>query len=86
MHQSVSSALLMSNQIPIDSIPLSRRELLTRAGGGAGLLALAGLLGDEGLLTSQANAAAASPSRWVASARVRAASPSMVVGGVSATP
>src|SRR6187401_2884171 len=36
---------------------LSRRELLSRAGGGAGMLALAALLSDEGLLTSSANAA-----------------------------
>src|SRR6185295_16837171 len=36
---------------------LSRRELLFRAGGGAGMLALAALLSDEGLLTSSANAA-----------------------------
>ncbi|MGI8981918.1 MAG: DUF1501 domain-containing protein [Pirellulaceae bacterium] len=31
---------------------LSRRELLSRAGGGAGMLALAALLAEEGLLTS----------------------------------
>ena len=39
---------------------LSRRELLSRAGGGAGMLALAALLSDEGLLTSSAIAAGAS--------------------------
>lgn len=32
----------------------TRRELLARAGGGAGLLGLAGLLHDEGLLTAEA--------------------------------
>src|SRR5262245_30902459 len=36
---------------------LSRRELLTRAGGGAGMLALASLLAEEGLLTGSASAA-----------------------------
>src|SRR6187401_2365241 len=36
---------------------LSRRELLSRAGGGAGMLALAALLSDEGLLTNCASAA-----------------------------
>ena len=39
---------------------LSRRELLSRAGGGAGMLALAALLSDEGLLTNCASAADAS--------------------------
>ena len=42
---------------------LSRRELLSRAGGGAGMLALAALLADEGLLTSSANAAGTSDSK-----------------------
>src|SRR5918995_304363 len=47
---------------------LSRRQLLTHAGGGAGLLALASLLADEGILVgpaaaseSAAGAAAADP-------------------------
>src|SRR5687768_15180162 len=35
---------------------LSRRQLLAQAGGGAGLLALASLLADEGLLASAAAA------------------------------
>jgi hypothetical protein len=38
---------------------LSRRQLLARAGGGAGLLALAALLADEGLLAGHATAAEA---------------------------
>jgi hypothetical protein len=38
----------------------SRRELLSRAGGGAGMLALAALLAEEGLLTSSASAAGTS--------------------------
>ena len=38
--------------------PVSRRSLLTRAGGGFGLLALADLLHRDGLLGSQALAAA----------------------------
>jgi hypothetical protein len=37
------------------SLPLSRRQLLAQAGGGAGMLALAALLADEGLL-AQASA------------------------------
>lgn len=49
----------MASLTQLPSIPLTRRELLARAGGGAGLLALAGLLGDEGLLSSRASAAAA---------------------------
>ena len=36
---------------------LTRRELLSRAGGGAGMLALAALLADEGLLTNSTSAA-----------------------------
>src|SRR5690348_2059671 len=36
---------------------LSRRQLLAKAGGGAGLLALAALLADEGLLSSPTAAA-----------------------------
>lgn len=43
---------------------INRRNLLSQAGGGAGLLALAALLADEGLLTS----AAAAESEGVASA------------------
>ena len=43
--------------IPNTSPLLSRRELLSRAGGGAGMLALAALLAEEGLLTNTANAA-----------------------------
>jgi hypothetical protein len=39
---------------------LSRRQLLARAGGGAGLLALASLMADEGLLVPTASAAATS--------------------------
>src|SRR6478672_2698514 len=38
----------------MDSNHLSRREMLGRAGGGAGLLALASLLAEEGLLSSAA--------------------------------
>src|SRR5262249_48820400 len=39
-------------------LPLfSRRQLLAQAGGGAGFLALAALLADEGLLGSRASAA-----------------------------
>lgn len=37
--------------------PWTRRQLLAKAGSGAGLLGLAGLLCDEGLLASDANAA-----------------------------
>ena len=37
--------------------PWTRRELLAKAGGGAGLLGLAGLLSDEGLLVSSASGA-----------------------------
>jgi Protein of unknown function (DUF1501) len=45
------------NQVPPRSVTLrSRRQLLTQAGGGAGLLALAALLADEGLLSSSAGA------------------------------
>ena len=44
-----------------DSNFLNRREALLRAGGGAGLLGLATLLQDEGLLTSAANAATIDP-------------------------
>lgn len=47
------------NRLP-SSGSLHRRELLRRAGGGAGLLGLATLLSDEGLLRS---AAAATPNR-----------------------
>lgn len=39
----------------------SRRQLLERAGGGAGLLGLAALLGDEGYLSSAAAATSAPP-------------------------
>jgi len=39
----------------------SRRDFLRRAGGGFGLLALTGLLGDEGLLTTGAHAAEFQP-------------------------
>jgi hypothetical protein len=49
----------MNSFMSTDSTPLHRRELLRRAGGGAGLLALAGLLQDAGLLAS--SAAGASP-------------------------
>src|SRR6185369_131988 len=38
------------------SPPFSRRHLLAQTGGGAGLLALAALLADEGLLSSAAAA------------------------------
>src|SRR5690349_4181262 len=41
----------------MNSNTFSRRQLLARAGGGAGLLALAALLADEGLLFSAAAAA-----------------------------
>ncbi|MBM3847161.1 MAG: DUF1501 domain-containing protein, partial [Verrucomicrobia bacterium] len=40
---------------------MTRREALRRAGGGAGLLALAGLLQDDGLLLPSARAAANNP-------------------------
>ena len=40
---------------------ITRREMLSRAGGGAGLLALAGLLGAEGLLLPSTRAAATDP-------------------------
>src|SRR5688500_6980735 len=40
--------------------PWTRRQLLAKAGCGAGLLGLAGLLSDEGLLVSQSAAAAGS--------------------------
>jgi hypothetical protein len=40
---------------------LSRREMLRRAGGGAGLLVLAGLFQDTGLLLPSAQAAASNP-------------------------
>jgi len=43
----------------MNSIDLSRRELLAKAGGGAGLLALAALLADEGWLASAAAAESA---------------------------
>ena len=43
--------------MPTDPIQLSRRDLLRRAGGGAGLLALAGLMQDTGLLFPRAQAA-----------------------------
>ena len=39
----------------------SRRELLKRAGGGAGMLALAGLLKDEGLLAETPNTSSLNP-------------------------
>ncbi len=41
--------------------PLSRREFLWRSGGGLGGIALASLLGSEGLLSGNANQAAAIP-------------------------
>src|SRR5690349_17784838 len=47
--------------MPIDPSLLSRRELLRRAGGGAGLLALTGLLRDTGLLVPSAHAATGNP-------------------------
>src|SRR6476469_5098024 len=40
---------------------INRRQLLRRAGGGAGLLALAGLCQDTGLLLPSAQAAATNP-------------------------
>ena len=42
----------------------SRRDLLARAGSGAGLLGLASLLGDEGLLSNTASAAPASDTNF----------------------
>src|SRR5215213_6355826 len=39
------------------NMPISRRQMLAQAGGGAGLLALAALLADEGLLHSSVRAA-----------------------------
>ena len=47
----------MSNNLTL----LNRREMLRRAGGGAGLLALAGLFQDAGLLLPSAHAAASNP-------------------------
>src|SRR5689334_3757666 len=38
------------------TLPISRRRFLSQAGGGAGLMALASLLADEGLLSSAARA------------------------------
>ena len=40
----------------MNELSLSRRQLLAQAGGGAGLLALAALLADEGLLNNSAAA------------------------------
>ena len=37
--------------------PLSRREMLQRTGTGLGMLGLAGILGDDRMLTSVASAA-----------------------------
>lgn len=42
-------------------LPLNRRDLLTRAGGGAGLLALASLLSSEGLLGQTSAATTSDP-------------------------
>lgn len=47
----------MSTNLPF----LNRREMLLRSGGGAGLMALAALLQDQGLLLPSARAAAADP-------------------------
>lgn len=47
---------MSSNKAPMQNATYSRRELLSHAGGGAGLLALATMLADAGLL-SQAGAA-----------------------------
>ena len=44
-----------------EAMSLSRREMLARCGGGLGLLGLAGLLADEGLLSSAAAATIAGP-------------------------
>ncbi len=44
-----------------DRIPIDRRQMLRRAGGGAGFLALAGLLGDAGLLLPSAFGASLDP-------------------------
>ena len=41
-------------QIAMNNSALSRRQLLAQAGGGAGLLALAALLADQGLLVAGA--------------------------------
>src|SRR4026209_2748357 len=41
--------------------PVNRREMLRRAGGGAGLLALAGLFQEAGLLQPSAQGAAVNP-------------------------
>src|SRR6187399_1728031 len=51
----------MNLSMPSDPFLLSRRELLRRAGGGAGLLALAGLMRDTGLLLPSAQAATGNP-------------------------
>ena len=45
-------------QFPADDLT-NRRQLLARCGGGAGMLGLAALLANEGLLTSSASAAGA---------------------------
>src|SRR4051794_24825242 len=52
----------MDSQMHPQSNALSRRELLSRAGGGAGMLALAALLAEEGLLTSTSAADSAKAS------------------------
>ncbi len=47
--------------MPSNPTFLSRRELLRRAGGGAGLIALAGLMRETGLIVPSAGAAATNP-------------------------
>jgi hypothetical protein len=58
---------MIENAAGSSSATLSRRQLLARAGGGAGLLALAALLADEGLLAGPANAAESGPAGGAAS-------------------
>src|SRR6476620_10935752 len=45
------------SELNMTSSVFDRRQLLARVGGGAGLLALAALLADEGLLVGSADAA-----------------------------
>jgi hypothetical protein len=56
---------------------LSRRQLLAQAGGGAGMLALASLLADEGLLVRSANAAESAAGSAAADPRLNPLAPKM---------
>ena len=46
----------MNNEFTTDR-PLSRRDMLARCGGGAGMLGLAALMSDNGMLDASAQAA-----------------------------